>query len=171
MQTLNLTIDCLDRPGLLAEIAQIIAGHGHNIKVCTLPSLLFFAILPILVLLQVLPATVVAGPETSLFCEHGSAVLKQRGGDAAKILYVARLYLRYVVFLCRRIAARGTLALASSRCSISWRATRSERLLCAKQSAACHLSSPGPLAVPSLSVRDLSRPSSRDCKLLRLCVA
>ena len=37
MQTLNLSIDCLDRPGLLAEIAQIIAGYGHNIKVCSLP--------------------------------------------------------------------------------------------------------------------------------------
>ena len=33
-QTLNLTIHCLDRPGLLAEIAQIIASYGHNIKVC-----------------------------------------------------------------------------------------------------------------------------------------
>ncbi len=34
MQTLNLTIECLDRPGLLAEIAQTIASYGHNIKVC-----------------------------------------------------------------------------------------------------------------------------------------
>ena len=32
-QVLNLTIHCTDRPGLLAEIAQIIADHGHNIKV------------------------------------------------------------------------------------------------------------------------------------------
>ncbi|CAL5224551.1 g7251 [Coccomyxa viridis] len=31
-QTLNLTIECLDRPGLLAEIAQTIASYGHNIK-------------------------------------------------------------------------------------------------------------------------------------------
>ena len=40
MQTLNLIISCLDRPGLLAEIAQIIAGYGHNIKVDTLPRFL-----------------------------------------------------------------------------------------------------------------------------------
>ena len=33
VQVLNLTIHCTDRPGLLAEIAQIIADHGHNIKV------------------------------------------------------------------------------------------------------------------------------------------
>ncbi len=38
MQTLNLCIECLDRPGLLAEIAQTIASYGHNIKVCLLPS-------------------------------------------------------------------------------------------------------------------------------------
>ncbi|EIE19013.1 hypothetical protein COCSUDRAFT_31311 [Coccomyxa subellipsoidea C-169] len=31
-QVLNLTIECSDRPGLLAEIAQIIADYGHNIK-------------------------------------------------------------------------------------------------------------------------------------------
>ncbi|BDA49388.1 probable GTP diphosphokinase RSH1, chloroplastic [Coccomyxa sp. Obi] len=31
-QVLNLTIECTDRPGLLAEIAQIIADFGHNIK-------------------------------------------------------------------------------------------------------------------------------------------
>lgn len=35
MQVLNLTIECTDRPGLLAEIAQIIADFGHNIKVCS----------------------------------------------------------------------------------------------------------------------------------------
>lgn len=40
MQTLNLTVDCLDRPGLLAEIAQIIASYGHNIKVCSRQTLL-----------------------------------------------------------------------------------------------------------------------------------
>ena len=40
MQTLNLCIECLDRPGLLAEIAQTIASYGHNIKVCLLSSLL-----------------------------------------------------------------------------------------------------------------------------------
>ena len=33
-QVLNLTVECSDRPGLLAEIAQIIADYGHNIKVC-----------------------------------------------------------------------------------------------------------------------------------------
>ena len=38
MQTLNLIINCLDRPGLLAEIAQIIAGYGHNIKVDMPPA-------------------------------------------------------------------------------------------------------------------------------------
>jgi (p)ppGpp synthase/HD superfamily hydrolase len=39
-QVLNLTIQCADRPGLLAEIAQIIADYGHNIKVpcCCVPS-------------------------------------------------------------------------------------------------------------------------------------
>ena len=31
-QVLNLIIQCTDRPGLLAEIAQIIADYGHNIK-------------------------------------------------------------------------------------------------------------------------------------------
>ena len=40
MQTLNLCIECLDRPGLLAEIAQTIASYGHNIKVCLLSSFL-----------------------------------------------------------------------------------------------------------------------------------
>jgi (p)ppGpp synthase/HD superfamily hydrolase len=35
-QVLNLTIECHDRPGLLAEIAQIISDHGHNIKVSAL---------------------------------------------------------------------------------------------------------------------------------------
>ena len=33
MQVLNLIIHCTDRPGLLAEIAQLIADYGHNIKV------------------------------------------------------------------------------------------------------------------------------------------
>ena len=50
MQTLNLTVDCLDRPGLLAEIAQIIASYGHNIKVCSW---------------QTLPSTLLAGDEAS----------------------------------------------------------------------------------------------------------
>ncbi len=29
-----LVVECNDRPGLLCEVAQIIASHGHDIKVC-----------------------------------------------------------------------------------------------------------------------------------------
>ena len=29
-----LRVECADRPGLLADIALVIAAHSHNIKVC-----------------------------------------------------------------------------------------------------------------------------------------